>query len=543
MKTKRSFFYAALFGMIALLTFSCKKEEKPEVTLTLNKTTMQLIEGESQEITAVVTNSTENVAWTSANPNVATVGATGNVCKVTAVAAGETQVKATVGGKEAVCTVKVLSKEFQLDKTSLTVAVGAAGEVNAINAEADLQWSTDPADVSAIATVAFAGTKATVTGVAKGTFKILARSGNKAVECAVEITDTPSTDHPNVDPTAGMFTVAFKVPELECYGNLLIDFHPGSINDDDPVAEAINDPNYPGWYKVVIPAEDVKGKLCPRQKSAAGGTWNYQASGYTVIEGDAEDVDDYGRALSFGSTALGATVYVEVTAWAADPCNETNPAGTASFNASFEIPDGVAISDIKLTVEGMGDGQPWKELAELSYDEDIEMFTATADVPASCMFKFVISYKGGKNVYQDGDNNAMPVNLTVNMSDIQWGEDPWVEPAEKNPAGDATFTVELGLDDYDVTGAVIVGNFDEESGHAAWDPADGLALTKGTDGKWTASCHVPAAFTFKVLASIGGSDYSWEGPGLVDPNQEMAVDLNFVKTFTIEDWQNLPAGE
>ena len=518
MKTKRSLFYAVLFGVITLLTFSCKKEEKAEVSLTLDKATATLSVGETAALTATVVNSTDAVVWTSSNAAVATVAGNGNNATVTAVAAGAADIKATVAGKEAVCKVTVISKEFQLQPATITVNVGANGEVAAFNAEGNIDWATEPADVSAIATVAFAGTKATITGVSEGTFKIKATNGNAVAYSDVTI-KAESVDHPTVAPTADMITIAFKAPELSCgYNDIVINmfgnFQGNNPDDPDaPVAVSLNDPNYPGWFKVVFPSNGggatAQGKLCPRQSSGAG-TWIYQNKEFEILEGPGERVSDMGSdAILCNEGSVSGVIYVNVTEWSGDPCSETNPAGTASITCQFDIPEGVNTDDITLTVEGMGDGQTWGKVADLTYDEDFNSWSAVAEVPAAFVFKFVISYKGGKNVYQSGDNNVMPVNLTVNVTDVEWDSDPFVEPTVI-PGGTGTFTITLG----DACGAAsaakvcITGNFAEES----WGDSQ-RQMTAGANGAWSWTGEYPDNFEYKVIfRDSEGAVTSWIGP-------------------------------
>lgn len=504
MKTKRSLFYAALFGMIALLTFSCKKEQKPEVSLTLNKTTTTLAVGASEELTAVVVNSTEAVAWTSSNTAVATVGAIGNVCKVTAVAEGTAFVKATVAGKEATCEVKVISNQFQLQPAAVTVNVGAVAEVNAFNAEGDIQWSTDPEDATAIATVAFAGAKATITGVAEGSFKIVAKSGNAVAMSDVTV-KAASTEHPIVAPTADAFTLVFKVPDGDCYGNWDLTFA-GSFNswavesEDVPVAEPLNDPNFPGWYKLVLEISDASfnhSKVCPR-KSGTTGSWVFQASNYTPIEGDFEVVDDNGRALDVAETAKSSVIYFAVDAWATDICSETNPAGPATFTYSFEVPDGINYDDITVTVRGEGVGSNWHDLTTLTYDDRFKVWSAQdVPVPEACKFKATISYKGstGDNYESMEGNHTMPVDRNAIVEVSEWSSDPWVVV----PGGEGTFKINLGelCGIADAQKVIFTGNFPEKG----WGESD-REMTPDNEGNWSWTGAYPANFKYKVILLI-----------------------------------------
>ncbi len=548
MKTKRSLFYAALFGVIALLTFSCKKEEKPEVSLTLNKSTATIAVGASEEITATVVNSTETVAWTSSNPAVATVGAVGNVAKVTAVAAGSADIKATVAGKEAVCKVTVISNEFQLQPAAVTINVGSTAEVNAFNAEGDIQWSTDPEDATAIATVSFDGAKATITGLAEGSFKVVAKSGNAVAMSDVTV-KAASTEHPTVEATADAFTLVFKVPDGDCYGNWDLTFA-GSFNEwkveseNVPVAEPLNDPNFPGWYKLVLAISDDSfnhSKVCPR-KSGTTGSWVFQASNYTPIEGDFEVVDDNGRALDVAETAKSSVIYFAVDAWATDICSETNLAGLATFTYSFEVPDGINYDDITVTVRGEGVGSNWHDLTTLTYDDRFKVWSAQdVEVPEACKFKATISYKGstGDNYESMEGNHTMPVDRNAVVEVSEWSKDPWVEPEPGNPEGNATFSFNLGLEGYNVTAAKVVGNFGEESEYGDWSPAQGLILQKNELDQWVGEGFVPENFEYKVLVSIDESEFNWNSPQLKD--NISAKSLKISADLSTLEWQNLPA--
>ncbi len=79
---------------------------KPATGITLNKSTLSLVAGNSETLTATVepTDTTDTVVWSSDNTSVATVDNTG---KVTGVAAGTAKITATAGTKSATCTVTV----------------------------------------------------------------------------------------------------------------------------------------------------------------------------------------------------------------------------------------------------------------------------------------------------------------------------------------------------------------------------------------------------------------------------------------------------
>lgn len=98
---------AAAGGKTATCTVTVKSATV-EVDVSLDQETLNLTVGETQQLTATVTPENaddKTVEWTSDKPEVVTVNEEG---VVTAVAAGEAVVTATVGGKTATCTVTVI---------------------------------------------------------------------------------------------------------------------------------------------------------------------------------------------------------------------------------------------------------------------------------------------------------------------------------------------------------------------------------------------------------------------------------------------------
>jgi len=118
---KRSFKLLAvvcLFGLTTLLVTSCKKE----VTITLNKTEINLQIGADETLIATVTpSSKQTVEWSSSADSIATV----TNGKVTAKAVGNAIITAKVDSKTATCNVSVTEI-----KISGTVTIGG------------LQWAT-----------------------------------------------------------------------------------------------------------------------------------------------------------------------------------------------------------------------------------------------------------------------------------------------------------------------------------------------------------------------------------------------------------------
>ncbi len=90
-------------------TVSCKVTVK-NPSLTLDQTSMTLIEGESKKLTATVSGPTQTVVWKSSNEKIAAVDSTGNV---KAIAVGTAQITASANGISAVCTVYVKEKPYR----------------------------------------------------------------------------------------------------------------------------------------------------------------------------------------------------------------------------------------------------------------------------------------------------------------------------------------------------------------------------------------------------------------------------------------------
>ena len=121
--------------------------------VTLNKTELSLTVGSSEQLTATVAPAeadNKSVTWTSSNPAVATVDASGNV---TAVSAGSATITVTTadGGKTATCTVTVRSNSGSSGSGSSggggtsggsSVTVPVSGDQNTIHVSVSVSGST-----------------------------------------------------------------------------------------------------------------------------------------------------------------------------------------------------------------------------------------------------------------------------------------------------------------------------------------------------------------------------------------------------------------
>ncbi len=173
------------------------KKVIPVTSVTLDKTTLTLEEGQSGTLTATVApdNATDkSLTWSSSNPAVASVNEAG---VVTAVKAGTATIKATANdgsGKYGECAVTVNKKvipvtSVTLDKTTLTLEEGQTGTLTATVApdnatDRSLTWSSSN---PAVASVNEAGV---VTAVKAGTttVKAVANDGSgKQAECTVTV--------------------------------------------------------------------------------------------------------------------------------------------------------------------------------------------------------------------------------------------------------------------------------------------------------------------------------------------------------------------
>jgi len=320
---------------------------------------------------------------------------------------------------------------------------------------------------------------------------------------------------PSVDPTPGMATILFSVPEVECtYPDLTFcgdvqGYDPAST--DLPVATLVE----AGWYKLVLPLTEggtTQGKICPRPVEP--GVWNYQGKTYVLAESSPEwasIVDDYGtqNKIVLGEGCMGAVVTLSVEEWASDFCKLPNPAGTATFTMTCEIPETADPTEATVYIEGQGSGQSWGQLGELLYDDRSSAFSGTCEVPAVCEYKYVISYKGGSKIYMSGDNLAMPYNLVADDEVTEWDSDPWVDPI---PAGEGTFSVTFTGECQPSTDAndsvFIAGNFEDTPD---WERVYYMEQGEGESAnKWTVTdLAYPEGFMFKFVVKydLGGEEY------------------------------------
>lgn len=165
--------------------------KSPAQHITLDKTSLKLLEGESGKLTATVypLNSTQKtLTWVSDHPDVASVDNEGNV---TARKAGTATVTVKVADKvSAVCKVTVISRVTGISLSETTVEL-KPGETHQLNAavlpqnasNAEVTWYSDK---ESVATVSQAGL---VTGVGPGeaTVHVVTADGGKMASCLVKV--------------------------------------------------------------------------------------------------------------------------------------------------------------------------------------------------------------------------------------------------------------------------------------------------------------------------------------------------------------------
>ena len=203
MKVQKIILMAIAVFLPLLSVISCEDplpESIPVTAVTLNSASMELVEGESQMLTAVVSPSNadnQKVIWMSSNSSVASV-ADG---KVTALKPGKATitVKTVDGGKTATCDVTVNAKVYSvesvsLDRTSAELTEGdeltLAATVKPDNAtDKSVVWSSSNSSVASV-------TEGKVTALKPGSATITVKTvdGGKTATCEVTVKARPKAE-------------------------------------------------------------------------------------------------------------------------------------------------------------------------------------------------------------------------------------------------------------------------------------------------------------------------------------------------------------
>ena len=206
----------AIFATI----YGCEKEETNGGTQTvavsgvsLSKTTLSLLEGGSETLTATVapSNATNKaVSWKSSDAGTATVDSNG---KVTAVKAGSATITVTTsdGGKTATCSVIVTAKEvvvegLAIDPATLEIKEGLTAQMKVVLTPAEasepaIKWKSTNTEA---ATVDDSGL---VTALKEGKTRIVATVDGTQIEAICEVTVTPDDALKGIEFTAAKVEV------------------------------------------------------------------------------------------------------------------------------------------------------------------------------------------------------------------------------------------------------------------------------------------------------------------------------------------------
>ena len=201
----------------ALCVVTVSKRVYPVESVSLDKTSLELTEGDKATLTATVlpeNASNKNVSWTSSDEKVATVSANG---EVRAIAPGKATITVTTedGAKTAKCEVTVNKRIYpvesvSLDKTSLELTEGDKATLTATvlpeNASnKNVSWASNDEKV---ATVSAAG-EVTAVAPGKAAITVTTEDGAKTTKCEVTVSkriypvESVSLDKTSLELTEG----------------------------------------------------------------------------------------------------------------------------------------------------------------------------------------------------------------------------------------------------------------------------------------------------------------------------------------------------
>ena len=180
-------------AMAFLFALSCDKTHEVAVSdVSIDQATADMTIGEKKQLTATVSPSDatdQSITWSSTKKNVATVDDHG---LVTAIAEGQTTIKARAGSKTSVCIVTVHKEiiavtSITLDKSSLSLVKGESetlvATVNPANASYNkIAWTSSNSNVASV------DAEGRVKAIANGTATIAAQIDNIKATCAVTVT-------------------------------------------------------------------------------------------------------------------------------------------------------------------------------------------------------------------------------------------------------------------------------------------------------------------------------------------------------------------
>ncbi|MGM9739706.1 MAG: Ig-like domain-containing protein [Candidatus Cryptobacteroides sp.] len=193
-----------LFAIMALTVafVGCQGSdpEEPEMPkeikvtgISLDRTDIEMVEGETTTLTATVTPSNasdKSITWDSSTPGVASVNDNG---KVTAIKAGEATITVTTkdGGMTATCKVKVIAVTVPVESVSLDITEAEMTEGEELTLEATILPENATAKtvswISSDDNIAAVDENGKVSALKPGKATITATAGDKSAECAVTV--------------------------------------------------------------------------------------------------------------------------------------------------------------------------------------------------------------------------------------------------------------------------------------------------------------------------------------------------------------------
>ena len=310
-------------GKNASCTVTVKEATIPVRSITLDQTSISVLEGESATLTATVKPddaTDKTVTWTSSDTRVATVfGGT-----VTGIAPGTVTVTASAGDVSATCAVQVTERvpveKVVLDCKTLDIALGQTDTLVATvipdNAtDKTVLWSSSDDGIVSVR-------NGVINGVALGKATITAAAGDKSATCAVTV-HAVEIDSITLDRTS----LALNPKEEE---KLTVTFHPANATDKT----------------VVWSSSDEK------VAKVADGTVTAVAPGLATITARA------GKATAECTVKVNNDNYLTIS-------NLTNTEGTLTLKKN-----GTSVPAI--TIEYSTDkGHTWTELAEIKDTQTI----------------------------------------------------------------------------------------------------------------------------------------------------------------------------
>ena len=250
-------------------------------------------------------------------------------------------------------------------------------------------------------------------------------------------------------PSSDSVTIALYVPNNTCNGIVLVGAGVGEGGADDWAPGDKKNPFKPlgedRWYTITIgynASLAVKAIAVSSTDAAAWATqWgmNTQEEDGTPIETNvvilsgegAIDNSENNGEVKVSSFAAGQVTYIGVKAWKTAPCEERNEAGEATFTLTApELPEGAVVGIVGDIREGLS----WAvEQAIPMTKVDANTWTATTEVKAACVYKYVYALDGvtfSWTTEEDGGDRQMALDLKPVDTVTAWKGLPEAAPAE-----------------------------------------------------------------------------------------------------------------